>query len=104
MNEVSGLAEEVATVASAIKARCPDARIDISYQAYESEDAHLKVYPPDAWDLDQCWSLGEQMASVCSDVLLKKGFLIAVLVIEPPDHVRRANDEFLQEMARRKAS
>jgi hypothetical protein len=104
MKSPNRIHEAVAIVASQIKTYCPEGKVRISYQPYESEDAHLTVFPPDVWSLDQCWDLGESMAGFCSDLFEREGVFIIVLVIDPPDKVRQADSEFLAAQARQRAS
>jgi hypothetical protein len=92
------LHEVVAEVIATITERCPEARVRISYQPYETEDANLHVYPPPSWDLDQCWDLREGLSQYCSDLFLSEGYFIAVLVVEPQDQVRRDRADFLASM------
>jgi hypothetical protein len=98
------LHEAVARAVSETKARCSDGKVTISYQPYESEDAHLIVHPPEDWSLDQCWTLGEEMAAFCSDLFERTSIFVLVLVIDPPDKVKQANAEFAEHIARQRAS
>ncbi|MHB1955484.1 MAG: hypothetical protein ACYCOU_17245 [Sulfobacillus sp.] len=84
-----------ADLISEVKERCPDGRVVISEYAYEDEDGHIHVYPPDSWELDQCMELEEQMGAICSDRFLEGGPLILVMVVEPPDKVAQDRADFL---------
>jgi len=86
---------------SDIMALCPEARLDVSYQAYETEDANIRVQCPNDWDLDQCDQLSWQMAEKYTDTLLQDGISIVVLVIEPVERVRRENEAFRDEHTKR---
>lgn len=93
----------IAELIGEVKSRCPEARVEISYQPYETEDAHLRVHCPDSWDLDQCEDLGMAMASIYTRILLDDGLSILVLIIEPPERVREEM-EALQRQRQQKAS
>ncbi|MBI3925023.1 MAG: hypothetical protein HY319_05745 [Armatimonadetes bacterium] len=93
----------VADLASEAKARCPEAHVLISYQPYETEDANLRVFCPESWELDQCWELAERLGERSSRILVEEGFFIPVLVMEPPERVRR-EDEVYRLSLRKEAS
>lgn len=92
------ISARVAERISEIKEACPDAVLDVSYQPYETEDANIRVRCPDDWTLDQCDALSWQMADKYTDTLLNDGISIVILIIEPPEQVRRENESFQAEL------
>ncbi len=99
----TSLHQHVANLISEVKALCPEAAIEVSYQPYETEDAHLVVHPPDSWTLDQCETLFEETATLMSDLLISTGFSVPILIIEPQERVREEKEAFLA-ARQRKAS
>jgi len=97
------LHERIAELIGEVKSRCPEAPVEISYQPFETEDAHLRVLCPESWDLDQCDNLEMEMASIYTRILLEDGLSIPVLVIEPPERVRQEM-EALQRQIQQRAS
>lgn len=88
------LNKRVAELMSEAKSKCEDAHVEISFQPFETEDAHILVHCPESWDLDQCAELSWHMAGLTSDILLDDGLSIPVLVIEPPERVKKENEAF----------
>jgi hypothetical protein len=66
-----------------IKKLCPKALVEISLAGYEDEDAHVLVFPPDAFSEKG----RERLANACSDksmsILLETGLMILIGVYEP---------------------
>jgi len=91
----NSLHTHIADLIAEIKKRSPDAAVEISYQPYETEDAHLIVHPPDNWSLEQCEELAEYTAECTCNLLLKAGVSIPVLVLEPVDKVNAAKKAHL---------
>jgi hypothetical protein len=65
---------------------CPDARLDISFVRYETEDAHIWIAAPATMTEDQRDRLSTQVAEKSVDILLSEGFLI-LAGVEDPDLV-----------------
>lgn len=65
---------------------CPDARLDISFVRYETEDAHIWITAPATMTEDQRDRLSSQVAEKSVDILLSEGFLI-LAGVEDPDLV-----------------
>ncbi len=97
------LDSHVADFISEVKQRCPEASIEVSYQPYETEDAHLTVRPPESWTLAQCEELSEEAARLVTDLLLDTGLSILILIVEPQKSVRQEREAYL-EARRQKAS
>ena len=62
---------------------CPDARLDISFVRYETEDAHIWITAPAAMTEEQRDRLSTQVAEKSVDILLSEGFLILAGVEDP---------------------
>ena len=92
--KATGLYTVVADFVGAIKERMPEAKIEISYQPYETEDANLHVYCPERYTSDECQELAIAMAERHARTLLDDGFSVLVLVFEPPERVKRENEEY----------
>ncbi len=62
---------------------CPDARLEISFVRYETEDAHIWITSPATMTEDQRDRLSSQVAEKSIDILLSEGFLILAGVEDP---------------------
>ena len=62
---------------------CPDARLEISFVRYETEDAHIWITAPAAMTEEQRDRLSTQVAEKSVDILLSEGFLILAGVEDP---------------------
>lgn len=59
-----------------IKELSPEARVEISFERYEDEDAHIRVYPPPSVDIGEATRIELTMGERCNDVLLETGLFI----------------------------
>jgi hypothetical protein len=59
-----------------VKELNPDARIEISFERYEDEDAHVRIYPPPGLSLDEVQQFELTLGQRCSDILLETGIFI----------------------------
>lgn len=84
-----GLHHHVADFISEMKRLCPDSTIEVSYEPYETEDAHLIVRVPENWTDEQCERLEVHAAKMHCNLLLETGLSILALVIEPQERIRR---------------
>jgi hypothetical protein len=63
-----------------IKELSPQARVEISFERNEDEDAHIHVYPPSAIDPEKIAQIERTMGERCNDILLETGlFLIGAV-------------------------
>jgi hypothetical protein len=53
-----------------------EARIDISFERYEDEDAHVRIYPPAGLSPDDVQRLELTLGQECTDILLETGLFI----------------------------
>ncbi len=88
------LQAHVADLVSKIEALCPNARLNVSYQRIESEDATIYVYVPSDWTFDQSYELSDSLAGLRLDLLLATGYSILTLVKDPPERVQQENEAF----------
>lgn len=98
---IAPLHKYVADFISEVKERCPDARIRVSYQPYETEDANLKVYLPATLTDEDLEKLADDTAVMMSDLLEKTGYSIPILLVEDQDRVRQEKEAFLAARQRR---
>lgn len=80
-----------------IKELCPEAKIRVSRDVYEMEDAGVFVYPPLDWDEDRCLDLEFKLAERSVDILDESGYHILAYVLEPTMQLQEA--QYQQEEA-----
>jgi hypothetical protein len=54
----------------------PQARVEVSYERYEDEDAHIRVYPPVSVDPEEATRMELEIGERCNDVLIETGLFI----------------------------
>jgi len=59
-----------------------DARIEISFEQYEDEDAHVRIYPPPDLSPDEVLQLELTLGQRCTDILLETGLFIVGAVYD----------------------
>ena len=59
-----------------------DARIEISFERYEDEDAHVRIYPPPDLSPDEIQQPELTFGQRCTDILLETGFFIVGAVYD----------------------
>ena len=59
-----------------------DARIEISFERYEDEDAHVQLYPPPDLRPDEVQQLELTLGQRCTDILLETGLFIVSAVYD----------------------
>ena len=59
-----------------------DARIEISFERYEDEDAHIRIYPPPDLRPDEVQQLELTLGQRCTDILLETGLFIVSAVYD----------------------
>ena len=59
-----------------------EARIEISFERYEDEDAHIRIYPPPDLRPDEVQQLELTLGQRCTDILLETGLFIVGAVYD----------------------
>lgn len=54
----------------------PDARIEISLERFEDEDAHVRVYPRPHFTQDQAQQVELALGQRCTEILLETGLFV----------------------------
>ena len=70
------LETKISELTALIKGLSPQARVEISFERYEDEDAHIHVYPPPSIKADDVARIELTMGERCNDVLLETGLFI----------------------------
>lgn len=81
----------------------PEACVKEEHVTYEDEHANLEVYPPLAWDEEQCMDLQEKIGERVSDLHVETGFLVLVYVVSPLQQVVEVQRELIQLKQREQA-
>jgi hypothetical protein len=76
------LETKLSELTAMIKDLSPQARVEISFERYEDEDAHIDVYPPSSMMPDQVSRIELAMGERCNDVLLETGIFIVGAVCD----------------------
>ncbi len=63
-------------LAALIKDLSPQACVEISFEQYEDEDAHVYVYPPATMEAEDIERLELTVGERCNDILLETGLFI----------------------------
>jgi len=50
--------------------------VEISFERYEDEDAHIRVYPPPSVDPEEATRIELMIGERCNDVLIETGLFI----------------------------
>ncbi len=59
-----------------VKDLSPQARVEISFEQYEDEDAHIRVYPPLTTKEGEVRRIELTLGEHCNDILLETGLFI----------------------------
>jgi hypothetical protein len=59
-----------------------DARIEISFERYEDEDAHVRIYPPPDLSSDEVQQIELTLGQRCTNILLETGLFIVSAVYD----------------------
>lgn len=70
------LDSKISELTTLIKELSPDARVEISFECYEDEDAHIRVYPPSSIDSEEAAQIELKIGKCCNDVLMESGLFI----------------------------
>jgi hypothetical protein len=65
-----------------VKKLAPDARIEISFERYEDEDAHVRIYPPPGLSQEEAQRIEVAVGQRCTDILLDAGLFIIGAVFD----------------------
>jgi len=84
------LEQSIAELVGHIKAICPDARLRVTGNRFEDEDANIDIYPPLDWTLDRLDELEEMIGDKKLDILLERGHFIHTFVYEPEQQIEEA--------------
>jgi hypothetical protein len=76
------LESKLSELVAGIKDLCPDARIEVSFEQYEDEDAHVCVYPSVIIESEGIERLELAVGERCNDILLETGLFIVSAVCE----------------------
>ena len=70
------LETKISELSALIKELSPHARVEISFERCEDEDAHIHVHPPLSISAEEVARIEGTMGEVCNDVLLETGLFI----------------------------
>jgi hypothetical protein len=84
------LEQSIAELVSYIKELCPDARLRVTGNRFEDEDANIDIYPPLDWTLSQLDELEEKIGDRKLDILTGRGHFIHTFVYEPEQQIEEA--------------
>ncbi len=70
------LESKISELTALIKELSPQARVDISLERYDDEDAHIRVYPPPSIKAEKVARIEATLGERCNDVLLETGLFI----------------------------
>jgi hypothetical protein len=70
------LETKMSELTALIKETSPQARVEVSFERYEDEDAHIRVYAPISVDPQEVTRIELEMGQRCNDVLIETGLFI----------------------------
>jgi len=70
------LDSKVSEMTALIKELSPDARVEVSFERYEDEDAHIRVYPPPTIECEEATRIELKLGERCNEILLETGLFI----------------------------
>ena len=70
------LETKISELTALIKEISPQASVEISFERYEDEDAHIRVYPPPSVDPEEATRIELMIGERCNDVLIETGLFI----------------------------
>ena len=70
------LETKISELTALVKELSPQARVEVSFQRYEDEDAHIHVYPPPSMEAQEVTHIELKMGERCNNVLLDTGLFI----------------------------
>ncbi len=70
------LHSKISDLTALIKELSPGARVEVSFERYEDEDAHIRIYPPLPVSPEDVSEIELKLGECCNDVLLDTGLFI----------------------------
>lgn len=70
------LETKISELTSLIKEMAPQARVEITFERCEDEDAHIRVYPPPLIDPEEVAQIELKIGESCNQVLIETGLFI----------------------------
>lgn len=70
------LETKLSELTALIKDLSPQARVEISFEQYENEDAHIHVYPSPSIEAEEVTRIELTMGERCNNILLETGLFI----------------------------
>ena len=64
------------------KRLCPEATVEITTEAFEDEDGHVRIYPPAGLREEDVANIEGKLADRCVDILVEKGIFICSAVYD----------------------
>ncbi len=86
----ASLLENIEQLTVYIRELCPEARVEVSDDIFETEDANVVVYPPLSWDDEQVAELQHQLSERSLETLVETGYHILVYVYERQQQIAEA--------------
>ena len=75
-NQQELLEIKLSELTALIKDLSPQARVEISFEQHEDEDAHVHVYPPPMVKEEEAARIELKMGERCNDILVDTGLFI----------------------------
>ena len=75
-NDQDLLEIKLSELTALIKELSPQARVEISFERHEDEDAHVRVYPPPMVRAEEITRIELKIGERCNDILLDTGLFI----------------------------
>ena len=70
------LDSKLSELTSFVKDLCPQAEVEISFEQYEDEDAHIAIHPPVSLEKNEIERLETAFGIRCNDILVDTGLFI----------------------------
>jgi hypothetical protein len=81
-NQEQLLDQALSNLTAAIKDLFPQAEVEITFEQYEDEDAHVYVHPPADMTAEEVDRLEEAVGERCNELLLDTGLFIVSAVCD----------------------
>ena len=72
----------LSNLTATIKDLCPQAEVEITFEQFEDEDAHVYVHPPADLTEEEVDRLEVAVGEHCNEILLETGFFIVSAVCD----------------------
>ena len=76
------LEQKLRELTQVIHEHIANARVEISFERYEDEDAHVRIYPPRDLSPDEAQRLELTLGQRCTEILLDTGLFIVGAVYD----------------------